>query len=67
MSCIFTDKPKECYIHCMDSLKLMCLLNHIHLKVTEGGRQNLITILEDECDTTRRYKTRSGQVGRPQD
>lgn len=66
MTCIFIDKPKECRVQCMDSLKLKCLLNHAHLKVTESGKQDLLVILEDECATTRRYKTKSGLAGRPQ-
>jgi len=62
--CIFVDKPKECLASCLASLKLKCLLNHRHLKVTKTGRTELVQLVKAEVKSPDRYKLVSGQAGR---
>ena len=62
--CIFVGKPEECYILCMRSMKLHCLLNHRHLAVTNEGKHEILGIIEDIINNPERYKVISGQVGR---
>lgn len=63
VDCIFVNKPEECSV-CLESKKLQCLVNKHHLKISNAGATELRRLLEEEINTPRRYKTKSGQAGR---
>jgi hypothetical protein len=63
MPCIFVDTPPYCAI-CLDSRKLQCLRDHRHLIVSPEGKKELKHLLEDDINSSERYKTRSGQEQR---
>jgi len=61
--CIFVDKPKECII-CLEPRKLSCLLNHLHLLLTEQGKDDIVKLVKENANSPTRYKAKSGQEGR---
>ena len=56
MACIFVDKPKSCAV-CLQSRKLSCLNDHLHMVVSENGEKELNQLLQQEIHHPRRYKT----------
>ncbi|MDD5511925.1 MAG: hypothetical protein PHI12_14130 [Dehalococcoidales bacterium] len=55
MVCIFKNMPKHCTCCSVES-KLMCLLNHQFLVLSEAGQKILRKDLEDEMKALRRNK-----------
>lgn len=65
MDCIFVSRPVECRGTCLESRKLKCLFDKQHLVVRQETKSELVRLLLDNIDNPDRYKTVSGQAGRP--
>ena len=62
-SCIFLGRPPICSV-CLDARKLGCLLNHRHLILSKEEKREILQLVAEECDSSQRFKTKSGQEQR---